>query len=152
MIIHKEQVDYKFDNGNIGKKLIISYIDKEGNVKFLQYPIPPEQMFEWKYATKTTADPPFKLYDYKTNQFVTDEKGFPVYKQWKSYDNKYVKKHPVEKLPEFRINELLNSFGDAVNPIFEMNIPNTWWCDIEVDVTEDGFPEPEDATTQINTI
>ena len=36
--------------------------------------------------------------------------------------------------------------------MFEMNIPNTWWCDIETEVSEEGFPDPEEATTRINTI
>ena len=52
MIIHKEQVDYVFPDGSQTKKLLVSYVDKEGEVKFLQYPIPKEQMFEWKYTTK----------------------------------------------------------------------------------------------------
>jgi len=73
-------------------------------------------------------------------------------RQWMSYDNKYVKRHPVKKLPELRINEILNSFGSAIDPLFEMNIPNTWWCDIEVAVSDEGFPDPEDAFTPINTI
>jgi DNA polymerase elongation subunit (family B) len=33
-----------------------------------------------------------------------------------------------------------------------MNVPYTWFCDIEVEVTAEGFPEPEDAKTPINTI
>ena len=152
MIIHKEQVDCILPDGTPGKKLIVSYVDKEGNVKFLQYPIPKEQMFEWKYATKATADPPFQEYDFENNCFKTDENGNPIIRQWKSYDNKYVKRKEVNKLPELRLNELLNSFGKAVDPIFEMNIPNTWWCDIETDVTDEGFPDPEEASTPINTI
>lgn len=152
MIIHKEQLDYIQDNGQPGKKLVVSYVDKEGNVKFLQYPIPEQQMFEWKYATRTTADPPFQEYDYDKQQYKFDENNKPIIHQWKSYDNKYVRKSPVKSLPELRINELLNSFGHAIDPIFEMNIPNTWWCDIETDVTDEGFPDPEEATTQINTI
>jgi len=73
-------------------------------------------------------------------------------RRWMSYDNKFVKRYPVKKLPELRINEILNSFGHAVDPLFEMNIPNTWWCDIEVAVSDEGFPDPEDAFTPINTI
>lgn len=72
--------------------------------------------------------------------------------QWKSYDNKWVRRNPVDKLPELRINEILNSFGKAVDPLFEMNIPPTWWCDIETEVSEEGFPDPEEASTRINTI
>jgi hypothetical protein len=68
MIIHKEQVPYKFPDGRNGWKLITSYINNEGKVAFLQYPIPQEQMFEWKYATRGNADPPFYEYDYKDAQ------------------------------------------------------------------------------------
>lgn len=73
MIIHKEQVDFVFPDGTQSKKLLVSYVDKEGNVKFLQYPIPKEQMFEWKYTNKLHADPPFQLYDYQKQQYVLDE-------------------------------------------------------------------------------
>jgi DNA polymerase elongation subunit (family B) len=152
MIIHKEQVDYLLPDGSQTKKLIISYVDKECNVKFLQYPIPKEQMFEWKYTSKAYADPPFPVYDFEKQQYLTDDNGNIIYKQWKSYDNKFVRKKEVDKLPELRINEILNSFGKTIDPLFEMNIPNTWWCDIEVEVSENGFPEPEEASTPINTI
>ena len=57
MIIHKEQVDYIFPDGTPSKKLLVSYVNKEGKVSFLQYPIPPEQMFEWRYSSKAHADP-----------------------------------------------------------------------------------------------
>ena len=152
MIIHKEQVDTILPNGQPGKKLIVSYVDKEGNVKFLQYPIPEEQMFEWRYTNKANADPPFQEYDFEKRQFKFDANGKPIMRRWMSYDNKFVKRYPVKKLPELRINEILNSFGHAVDPLFEMNIPNTWWCDIEVAVSDEGFPDPEDAFTPINTI
>lgn len=152
MIIHKEQIDDIYPDGTPTKKLIVSYVDKNGQIKFLQYPIPPEQMFEWKYTNKLHADPPFQVYDFEKNEYKKDEFGNPIIKQWKSYDNKYVRRSPVKKLPELRINEILNSFGKSIDPLFEMNIPETWWCDIEVEVTDDGFPEPEDATTAINTI
>ena len=126
MIIHKEQVDTILPNGQPGKKLIVSYVDKEGNVKFLQYPIPEEQMFEWKYTNRANADPPFQEYDFEKKQFKFDANGKPIMRRWMSYDNKFVKRYPVKKLPELRINEILNSFGHAVDPLFEMNIPNTW--------------------------
>ena len=74
MIIHKEQVPYRFPDGRNGWKLITSYINKEGKVAFLQYPIPQDQMFEWKYATRGNADPPFYDYDYKgifLSEFLT---------------------------------------------------------------------------------
>jgi hypothetical protein len=57
-------------------------------------------MFEWKYTTKAYADPPFQEYDYINQCYKTDENGNPVIRQWKSYDNKFVRKHEVKKLPE----------------------------------------------------
>lgn len=152
MIINKEQVDYLLPDGTPTKKLIVSYIDKQGQVKFLQYPVPKDSMFEWKYTNRQNADPPFQEYDFATNQYKFNADGSPVMHQWKSYDNKWIRRHPVDKLPELRINEILNSFGHAVDPLFEMNIPPTWWCDIETEVSEEGFPDPEEASTRINTI
>ena len=154
MIIHKEQIPYTDpQTGQQRYKLVVSYINKQGNVSFLQYPIPPESMFEWKYATRTSADPPFYEYDYDKNEYKLDENGNMIQHQWMSYDKKFVRRVPTDKpLSDNRLVELLESFGDKVAPVFEMNYPNTWYCDIEVEVTEDGFPEPEQALTPITTI
>lgn len=152
MIINKEQIDFILPDGTPTKKLLVSYVDKKGDVKFLQYPVPKESMFEWKYTNKANADKPFQEYDFATKQYKFNPDGTPVMHQWKSYDNKWVRRNPVDKLPELRINEILNSFGKAVDPLFEMNIPPTWWCDIETEVSEEGFPDPEEASTRINTI
>lgn len=154
MIIHKEQIPYTDPStGEQRYKLIVSYINKEGNVSFLQYPIPKESMFEWKYATRTSADPPFYDYDYTNNCFLLDEKGEKIQHQWMSYDNKYVRRVATDKpLSDNRTVEILESFGKQVDPVFEMNIPNAWVCDIEVEVDETGFPEPEEAKNLINTI
>ena len=129
MIVSKEQRDIIDNNGQIAKELIISYVGKEGDIQYLTYPIPASDMFLWKYSTRKNSDP-----------------------FWRSYDNKFVKKVPAKTLNESRINEILCSFGNQIDPIFEMNIPKTWFCDIEVDVDDEGFPEPEDARTPINTI
>lgn len=129
MIINKEQVDAYDGNGNKYKKLIVSYIDQEGSIKFLQYPIPNDQMFNWMYASRAKADP-----------------------VWTSYDKKYVKRVPTNRLSEYRLNELLCSFGEQINPIFEPNVPRTGFSDIEVNVV-DEFPDPEHAHLQpINTM
>lgn len=152
MIIHKEQIDHVFQDGTKGKKLLVSYIGKSNKVEFLQYAIPPSEMYEWVYASKNNAEPPFYEFDYTTNEYKKDENGNLIERQWKSYDNKPVRKVPVKELPDNRINELLCSFGNKIDPVFEMNIPDTWFCDIETDVTDEGFPDPEVASTQINTI
>jgi len=142
MIIHKEQIDITLPNGQPGKKLIVSYVNDKGKIGFLNYTIPPEQMFEWKYTKPKYADPPF---------MVIDKDGKQKQVQWKSYDDKPVARKPCKVLPENRLNELLCSFGSYIDPLFVMNVPDTWFCDIEVDVVDD-FPEPEEARTPINTI
>ena len=154
MIIHREQIPYNdSQTGEQRYKLIASYINKDHLVSFLQYPIPKEQMFEWKYATRTSADAPFYEYDYEKNDYVLDENGNKIQHQWMSYDNKFVRKVPTEKpLSDNRLTELLESFGSKVDPVFEMNIPEAWVCDIEVEVDASGFPEPEEAKNPINTI
>ena len=152
MIIHKEKVDYVFPDGKRGKKLLVSYVGKNGGIEFLQYPIPKEQMFEWKYGNSRNEDPPFQEYDFEKKCFKVDDKGQPIMRQWRSYDGKPVVRKAVKELPDNRVNELLCSFGKAIDPMFDMNIPTTWFCDIETEVTDEGFPDPEKATTQINTI
>lgn len=129
MIISKEQKDYIDEFGNQRKSLIISYVNKQGGISFMTYKIPQEDMFIWKYSGKKNADP-----------------------VWRSYDNKLVRKVPCKTLDEHRINEILCSFGNKVDPLFELNIPDTWFCDIETDVSSDGFSKPEDAFCRINTI
>lgn len=129
MIVSKQQRDCIDDNGNLTKELIISYVNKEGNISYLRYKVPFEQMFAWKYSTRKNADP-----------------------YWKSYDNKFVAKYPTKSLNEMRLNEILCSFGDYINPMFEVNTPKTWFCDIETAVSGEGFSSPEDADNEINTI
>ena len=132
MIISKEQRDCVLPNGEIGKELIISYVNKQGKIQFLQYKIPVDQMFQWEYCTKRTmlqADSIFR-----------------------SWDNKPIKRKKCKKLNEFRINELLSSFGDKISPLFDSTVPETWFCDIETQISEEGFTEPESARMPINTI
>ena len=147
-----------FPDGRQGFKLIASYINKEGNVGFLQYPIPQEEMYEWKYTTHANADQPFYEWDYEKNCQKLDENGQPIIRRWMSYDNKYVAKVPTNsRLSGNRQVELLQAlekiYPEQIKSVFEMNNPNVWYCDIETDVDPDGgFPSAELANTMINTI
>lgn len=150
MIIHKEQLPR---NDGKGYKLVASYVNKDGNIDFLQYPFRQEDMFEWKYATRNNAEPPFYEYDYEKKEYKRNENGEYIQHQWMSYDNKPVRKVPTDKtLSDNRLVELLESFGKTVDPVFEMNYPNIYFCDIEVEVEADGFPEPEEAKLPITMI
>lgn len=154
MIIHRQQVEDK-ERGNGLQKLLISYINKEGNVGVCTIRLNQDDMFEWRYATgrtKDAADKPFYVYDYENKCYKKDENGNYVTAQWLSYDNKPIYRHPVGVLPVNRLNEILCSYGSQIDPLFEMNVPNTWFCDIETEVNDSGFPDPEQASTRINTI
>lgn len=132
MIIHKEQVDCMLPSGEVGKALYVSYVDKDGSIKKMYYPIPKEQMFNWKYCgmrNSAYADP-----------------------NWQSYDHKPVRRVPTQILSEHRMNEILCMLGDSVEGIFGYNIPITWYSDIETDVDDLGFPDPETARNPVNTI
>lgn len=133
MIVNKELRDYYFPNENRrGKCLFVSYVNKNGGISKLEYPIPQDQMFVWEY-------------DKTRGQIHAD----PV---WRSWDNKGIRRVMSQKLNDYRTTEILNSFGSQIDAIYEYNIPQTWFCDIETDVDEDGFPEAETARTPVNTI
>lgn len=113
-------------------KLIVSYINKEGNISFMQLNIPASHQYVYVYAKqKAGAD--------------------PIIRSW---DDKPVRKVPSEFLSRYRIHEFFVDAGeDIVGPLFERNNPNAYSCDIEVDVDEEsGFAEPSDALNRINTI
>lgn len=153
MIIDKEQIDIVDSNGNPTKMLVISYVNKEGKISYFQWNIPQSEMYEWAYTNKANADKPFNAYNPITGQYILDENNQPKVVQWKSYDNKWVKKVPTTKdLSDSRINEIINSWGDIANTLFEANTPITWSCDIETAPGPDGFSEPADALGAINTI
>lgn len=120
--------------GYSGKRLVISYIGKSHNVEFLTYDIPAEQMFQWRYAKKIdTADPIWQSWDWK-----------PVFRD---YNTKF--------LSDSRVKEIIMDMQDKWPETREINNlydPDTYYTDIEVDVTDDGFPDAEHARNPINTI
>lgn len=133
MIINKEQLDCVIQDPNTGEKyeskeLVVSYVDTDSTIKYLRYPVPREQMFVWQYSNRQYADP-----------------------TWKSFDNKWVKRVRTDQLNEYRMNEILCSFGKAADPLYNLTPPDTWFCDIETNV-EDEFPEPDQALQPVNTI
>jgi DNA polymerase elongation subunit (family B) len=113
-------------------KLIVSYINKEGNISFMQLNIPPSHQYVYVYSKSQSGSDP----------------------KMRSWDNRPVRRVPSEFLSRYRIQEFFVDAGDdLVGPLFERNNPNAYSCDIEVDVNEDtGFAEPRDAMNRINTI
>jgi len=111
-------------------KMIVSYINKNGDIAYMQLEIPNDHKYEYQYAK-------------------FQNQSLPNIKSW---DNKSVRKVPSEFLSKHRVQEFFMDAGNVVNPLFELNMPKLHSCDIEVDVTEDGFAEPSEANNRINSI
>ena len=110
------------------QKLVVSYIDKSGDVK-LKY-------FDWT--------DPFKYEICEPNDPHRE-------KQYKSWDGKSIKK--VRSFPDrYSIYEFLDALPEEeTKDIFAYYEPNLFFIDIEVEV-KDGFPEPSEAPTEIQSL
>lgn len=111
-------------------KLIVSYINKEGNIGFTQINIPPDQQYIYMYSQRG--------------------RGIPNLLSW---DFKPVRKVPTQFLNKQRIQEFFIDAGEEnVKHLFESNPPDLSVIDIEVEVTEEGFADPELANNRILSI
>lgn len=102
-------------------KLIVSYVDKSGEIKLKYY--------NWddpmKYITCDDDDP----------------QKHPIYKSW---DGKHVKQVQVDYPDRYATYEFLDALPEEEkNEIFEFNTPKIYFIDIETEIV-DGFPEAED--------
>lgn len=110
-------------------RLKISYFGKNGQVNFKEIAIPKTEKYKWELAGSERRD--------------------PFYLSW---DGQPVKKTRSNWLSKFRIEEFLASQNEeVVGEIFEFNRPETWFCDIEVEVGEE-FPDPAQAATPVLTV
>lgn len=103
------------------KNLIVSYVDKSGEIKLKYY--------RW--------DNPMK---YEVCE-DTDPLRHPTYKSW---DGKSVKLVEVDNPDRYAIYEFLDSLPkEEQEEIFEFNTPKIFFLDIETEIV-DGFPEAAD--------
>ena len=134
MIINTQLSDCLDKSGNKTKELILSYFNKSGEISYLKYVIPTDQLYNWYYAKPGD---------------VPD----PVYTSW---DGKRVAKRASDGyLNDQRVHQILEDLikhNPNINVIHELSIPFIHFCDIEVDVDDSGFPNPEDANNKVNTI
>jgi len=111
-------------------KLIISYVKKDGNIGFTQLIVPPSQQYSYVYASK--------------------KQGIPNLMSW---DFKPVRKVPSQFLNKHRIQEFFIDAGEEnIKHLFENNMPIFSAADIEVEVTDEGFADPELAQNKIVSI
>lgn len=118
-------VDYEYR----GKKLLVSYIDKTGNIKLKYYP--------WDHPTKyiiAQEDDPDR-----SGKYVTWD-GKPVKNINTNYPNRYSIFDFMDSMPE-----------EEQKTVFDYNEPNIFFIDIENEIL-DKRPEPQKAESQIQTI
>jgi DNA polymerase elongation subunit (family B) len=107
------------------KKLVVSYVDKSGDIKLKYY--------NWDNPMKyVTCDD-------------SDSQKHPEYKSW---DGKSVKQVEVNHPDRYAVYEFLDSLPDKEKEeIFEFNLPKIFFIDIETEIV-DGFPEAADILDQ----
>lgn len=111
------------------KRLVVSYVDKSGDIKLKYY--------EW--------DNPKKY----VNCDYDDKDKHPKYKSW---DGKPVKQEEVNHPDRYAIYEFLDGLPEKEKEeIFEYNLPNIYFVDIETEII-DGFPDAETAPTRVLSI
>ena len=111
------------------KRLVVSYVDKTGDIKLKYY--------EWENPKKyvTCND--------------SDKDKHPLYKSW---DGKSVKQEEVNHPDRYAVYEFLDSLPEKEKEeIFEFNLPNIYFVDIETEIV-DGFPDAETAPTRVLSI
>lgn len=122
-------VDTQYLNNT--KKLVVSYVDKSGDIKLKYY--------DWENPQKYVSCD------------ENDPNKHPIYKSW---DGKHVKLEPVSNPDRYSIYEFLDALPEKEkSEIFEFNLPNIYFIDIETEILpEVGFPEAESALSQVLSI
>jgi DNA polymerase elongation subunit (family B) len=107
------------------KKLVVSYVDKSGEIKLKYY--------NWDNPMKyVTCD-------------ESDKQKHPIYKSW---DGKHVKQIEVNYPDRYAVYEFLDDLPEKEKgEIFEFNLPKIFFIDIETEIV-DGFPEAADVLDQ----
>jgi DNA polymerase elongation subunit (family B) len=104
------------------KKLVVSYVDKSGEIKLKYY--------NWDIPMK------YEICD------ESDPRKHPYYTSW---DGRSVKQVQVSSPNRYSIYEFLDALPEKEkDEIFEFNIPKIYFIDIETEVV-DGFPEALDT-------
>ena len=131
MIVNKEiRKSWDMSQNKECNQLVLSYVGSDKHIKFMSYNIPDYEMFEWDYAKQK-------------NQIVSG---------YMSYDGKPVKRVPKKNtISKERIYQILFDLNknNQINAIFEKHIPDTYFWDIENDIDENGFTDPNVASMPI---
>jgi len=111
--------------------IIISYIETDGSLQFMDIPIPPAEKFVWRYC----------------------KPGQKAHKMYRSWDDKPVRKQKSKYITKYRVEEILENQPQHIkDKLYAQNQPKLFFCDIEVEVTNDGFPMPHLAKNPVTAI
>jgi DNA polymerase elongation subunit (family B) len=103
------------------KKLVVSYVDKSGEIKLKYY--------NWENPMKYVA---------------CEDNDAQKHPEFRSWDGKSVKQIDVSHPDRYATYEFLDSLPESEkNEIFEFNLPKIFFIDIETEIV-DGFPEAAD--------
>lgn len=112
------------------REMCVSYVDKDGLIQCVKLNVPQDQYYRYEYCRQ----------------------GGNVLDGFKSWDEKLVRKTPSSILDKHRIQEFYIDYEKDVSFLFEANSPKLFSCDIEVEVTDDGFPDADSARNKITSI
>lgn len=113
------------------KTLYVSYINTKGDLSSKIYP--------WDRPYKFVACP------------ASDKDKDPVYKSW---DGKHIKKEYNVRPDRYSTYHFLDTLPEEkTKEIFEFNLPQTYFIDIETEILPDiGFPDAKQAPAKILTL
>lgn len=105
------------DIENKGAFLRVSHFDKEGNMAFLNVPIPETERFVWERCSPGNSS--------------KDQ-------EWKTWKGEPIKKLKTQKYDKYRMAQILiESDPELTAPLWEYQTPRKYFLDIEVEITED---------------
>jgi len=111
------------------KNLVVSYVDKSGNIKLKYYKWPNPKKYVVCDDEDSEKDQKYKSWDGKSIKLVDSP-----------YPNRYSIYEFLDTLPENEREE-----------IFEFNLPNIYFIDIETEIA-DGFPEAADIKDEAGNV
>lgn len=118
-------VNYEWKNS----KVLVSYIDKKGRLKFKNYPMP--NPMNWEVTTEDDIAKSDKL---------------------RTWDRKPVKQVLTRYPSRYSLYEFFHDLPkEEKDDIFAYNEPRVTFCDIEVEITQ-GFPEAHLADNKVTAI
>jgi DNA polymerase elongation subunit (family B) len=105
------------DIENQGTQLRVSHFTPDGDLDFLNVPIPESERFVWEKCSPSNPNKD---------------------KEWKTWTGDSVRKVKTEKYDKYRIAQILEEAPKELTaPLWEFQNPKKYFVDIEVEITED---------------